>query len=91
MDELMVALREAARALAELHVRTTVPGVASADAVRPFLADMAAQVRDMLGKLALPEYADSVRKWNIDVPLIGRRLDELLQLAVADPGGENFA
>ena len=85
--ELAVAIREAARALAELHMATAVPS-ASAEAVRPFIQDMAAQVRDMLAKLALPEYAASINKWNLELPAIAKQLERIMQQTFDEPGGQ---
>jgi hypothetical protein len=86
MQEMAVALREAARALAELHLRTSVSG-ASPDAAWPFLENMRTQMQDMLGKLALPEYSETINKWNLDVKFIGQRMEEMLQAAKKHPGG----
>ena len=85
MDELCKAIEIAGHALAELHRATVVPHPSN-DAVHLFFADLAEQVRDMLGKLAAAEYADSVSKWKLDLDDIRTQLDLQLKAAQSDPG-----
>lgn len=85
MTELCKAIDIAAHALGELH-RATVVDHPSVHAVHQFFAELAAQVRDMLGKLAAAEYAASVSKWQLDLADIRTQLDLQLHEAQTDPG-----
>jgi hypothetical protein len=89
LAELAAALRAAARALAELHIRSTVKS--DAVAARQFIDETTRQMADMLQKLAMDAYEATRDQWQIDVPAMTRRMEEMRARALNNSGGESTA
>ena len=85
--ELHSALRAAARALAELHSRTSAKGGDSSDS-HPFIQETARQMNEMLQKLGLEAYAETKKKWGIEVEPMEHKLNQLKESVLKNPGGQ---
>lgn len=87
LDDVLAAIKHAARALAELHNVSHCPSL-PASASQPFLAETERAMREMLSKLALDQYRSTLQQWNIDLPAMNRALDKMKEEVWKEPGGE---